>query len=565
MAKPQRIRLGDLLVSHEVITQEQLETALSTQKESGNKLGRELIAQNFIGEDQLLDFLSQQLGIPQVNLDQYQLAIDVVGKLPELQSRRMLSMVIKDSGDKYEVAMADPSDIFAYDEIAQILDKPFDVVIAKQLQLINALEMVFRRSSEMDGLANQFEQGLAEANDQIEPEEVVDTSIGETPVAKFIQTMFEDALQVGASDVHIEIDEKNLHIRLRQDGTLHLQTTADRMLGAPLISRLKLMAGLDISEKRMPQDGRFQLHVLGRKIDMRLSTIPVQHGESAVMRLLDQTQQILDLDTSGMRPEMLVRFRKVINGPNGMILVTGPTGSGKTTTLYSALSELNKPDAKILTAEDPVEYELPGINQVQMNSKIGLNFAEVLRAFLRQDPDVILVGEMRDKETVEIGMKAAMTGHLVLSTLHTNDAISTALRLIDMGAQPYLIAAALRAIVAQRLVRKVCDNCKEPYTPDEKQLAVMQSVWGDQIASLKFMHGKGCTHCHYSGYSGRIAIHEFLEMDKYLVSALQSGDLERFTDTAKRQKGFVSLRSRAMSLAGKGLTSIEQVMRVAVN
>ena len=565
MAKPQRIRLGDLLVSHEVITQEQMETALKTQKESGNKLGRELIAQQFITEDQLLDFLSQQLGIPQVNLDDYKLTIEIASKLPELKSRKMLAMVINDKGDKYEVAMADPSDIYAYDDIAQILDKPFEVVIVKQNQLLSSMETVFRRSSEMDGLANQFGQGLslaeAGATDDEKPEDV----IGETPVAKFIQTMFEDAVQVGASDVHIEIDEKNLFIRLRQDGTLHMQTTTDRVLGAPLISRLKLMAGLDISEKRLPQDGRFQMKVMNRKIDIRLSTIPVQYGESAVMRLLDQSQQMLNLDTSGMRPDMLVRFRKVINGPNGMILVTGPTGSGKTTTLYGALSELNKPDVKILTAEDPVEYELQGINQVQMNSKIGLNFAEVLRAFLRQDPDVILVGEMRDKETVEIGMKAAMTGHLVLSTLHTNDAISTAIRLIDMGAQPYLIAAALRAIVAQRLVRKVCENCKEPHVPDEKQFAVMQSVWGEQIKTLKFVHGTGCSHCHYSGYSGRIAIHEFLEIDKHLVSALQNNDLEAFADAAKRQKGFVSLRSRAMSLAGKGLTSIEQVMRVAIS
>jgi len=563
MAKPQKIRLGDLLVSQQVISVEQLISALQSQKESGNKLGRELIAQNFVTEDVLLNLLSEQLGYPKVNLDDYQLTSEVARKLPELKSRKMLSMVIKDKGDKYEVAMADPSDIYAYDEITDILDKPFDIVIASQDQLLNAMEMVFRRSSEMDGLADQFEKDLvdAAASDEVAVETDV---IGETPVAKFIKSMFEDAVQIGASDVHIEIDDKNLHIRLRKDGTLHLQTTADRVLGAPLLSRLKLMAGLDISEKRMPQDGRFQLKILNRKIDMRLSTIPVQHGESAVMRLLDQSQQLLNLDTSGMRPDMLIRFRKVINGPNGMILVTGPTGSGKTTTLYGALSELNKPDVKILTAEDPVEYELNGINQVQMNAKIGLNFAEVLRAFLRQDPDVILVGEMRDKETVEIGMKAAMTGHLVLSTLHTNDAISTAIRLIDMGAKPFLIASALRAIVAQRLVRKVCANCNEPYTPDAKQLAVMESVWGKQIMDLKFKHGKGCTKCHHSGYDGRIAIHEFLEIDKNLARALQAGDLEKFSDIAKKQKGYVSLRSRAMGLAGKGLTTIEQVMRVAI-
>lgn len=562
MSTLQKIRLGDLLVSHEVMTQGQLEIALSAQKQSGNKLGRELIAQGFITEDQLIDFLSQQLGIKQVNLDDYKLTIEISGKLPELQSRRMLAMVIAVSENQYQVAMADPTDIFAYDELNRLLDKPIEIVIAKQSVLTSAMDMVFRRSSEMNGLANQLEQGLTE--EETEETKEVSLESGETPVAKFIQTMFEDAVQVGASDVHIEPDEFNLYIRLRQDGSLHLQTKADQRLCGPLISRLKLMAGLDISEKRIPQDGRFRIEVLGRKIDLRLSTIPVQYGESAVMRLLDQSQQILNLDLTGMRPDMLLRFRKIINGPNGMILVTGPTGSGKTTTLYGALSELNKPDVKILTAEDPIEYRLPGINQVQTNAKIGLDFATVLRAFLRQDPDVILVGEMRDRETVEIGMKAAMTGHLVLSTLHTNDAISTAIRLLDMGAQPYLIAAALRAIVAQRLVKKVCEQCKEDYTPDENQLAILQTVWGEQVANMPFFHGRGCTACHYTGYDGRIAIHEFLEIDKRLVAALQSGDLEKFANAAKKQKGFVSLRSRAMSLASKGLTTVEQVMRVAV-
>ncbi len=562
MAQPQKIRLGDLLVSNNVISQAQLESALSSQKKSGNKLGRELIAEGFISEDQLLDFLSHQLGIVKVNLDDYKLTSDISSKLPELQSRRLLSMVIKEVSDKYEVAMADPLDIFAYDEISRILNKPFDVVIAKQNDLMAAMDMVFRRSSEMKGLANQLEQGLTDSSSAAHNEMSVEGA--ETPVAKFLQTMFEDAVQVGASDVHIEPGERELYIRLRQDGVLHVQTKADPRLTGPIISRLKLMAGLDISEKRIPQDGRIQLNILDRQVDLRLSTIPIQYGESAVMRLLDQSKQMLDLDHSGMKPDTLLRFRRLLSGSSGMVLVTGPTGSGKTTTLYGALNELNKPDVKILTAEDPVEYRLSGINQVQINSKIGLSFAGVLRAFLRQDPDIILVGEMRDQETVEIGMKAAMTGHLVLSTLHTNGAISTASRLLDMGAEPYLIAASLKGIVAQRLLRKVCENCKEPMKVDKTQQAIMQSIWGEQIKKISFVQGRGCTHCHYSGYSGRIPIQEFLEIDDKLITALQRRDLEEFAEAAKRQKGFKSLRSCALSLAARGVTTAQQVMHVAI-
>jgi len=562
MAQPQKIRLGDLLVSNNVISQTQLESALFSQKKSGNKLGRELIAEGFISEDQLIDFLSHQLGIVKVNLDDYKINSDISSKLPELQSRRLLSMVIKETPAKYEVAMADPLDIFAYDEISRVLNKPFDVVIAKQNELMAAMDMVFRRTSEMKGLANQLEQGLTDSSSEKYNEMSVEGA--ETPVAKFLQTMFEDAVQVGASDVHIEPGERELYIRLRQDGVLHVQTKADPRLNGPIISRLKLMAGLDISEKRIPQDGRIQLNILDRQVDLRLSTIPIQYGESAVMRLLDQSKQILDLDHSGMKPETLLRFRRLLSGSNGMVLVTGPTGSGKTTTLYGALNELNMPDVKILTAEDPVEYRLPGINQVQINSKIGLSFAGILRAFLRQDPDIILVGEMRDQETVEIGMKAAMTGHLVLSTLHTNDAISTASRLLDMGAEPYLIAASLRGIVAQRLLRKVCENCKEPMKVDKTQQAIMQSIWGEQIKKINFVHGRGCTHCHYSGYSGRIPIHEFLEIDDKLIAALQQRDLEKFAEVAKKQKGFKSLRSCALSLAARGVTTAQQVMHVAI-
>jgi MSHA biogenesis protein MshE len=373
--------------------------------------------------------------------------------------------------------------------------------------------------------------------------------------------MFEDAVQVNASDIHIEPDERELRIRFRLDGVLRVQTTADRRIGGALVSRLKLMAGLDISEKRLPQDGRLNVRVREKSVDVRMSTMPVQYGESVVMRLLNQATGILKLDHVGMPPSMLKRFREQIHAPNGMVLVTGPTGSGKTTTLYAALNELNRPESKILTVEDPVEYRLGGVNQVQVNPKIELSFARVLRSMLRQDPDIILVGEMRDQETAEIGLRAAMTGHFVLSTLHTNDAVSTALRLIDMGVAPYMVAASVRGIVSQRLVRRICDACSAPYELTVPEQAMLQAELGEQAATLKFRRGAGCSHCNGTGYRGRIGVFEYLEMDENLVRALYSSDPIAFSDAAKKQPGYRNLRRSAIAMAAQGHTTIAQVMR----
>jgi MSHA biogenesis protein MshE len=342
---------------------------------------------------------------------------------------------------------------------------------------------------------------------------------------------------------------------------LRIQTTADRRIAGALVSRLKLMAGLDISEKRLPQDGRFNVRVREKSVDVRMSTMPIQYGESVVMRLLNQFTGILRLDHIGMSPKLLQRFRSLIHAPNGMVLVTGPTGSGKTTTLYGALNELNRPESKILTVEDPVEYRLQGINQVQVNPKIDLTFARVLRSMLRQDPDIILVGEMRDQETAEIGLRAAMTGHMVLSTLHTNDAVSTALRLLDMGVESYMVAASLRGIISQRLVRRVCESCSEPYELEPAMKAVLKQEIGDKADELKFKRGRGCSHCNGTGYSGRIGVFEFLEMDENLVNALHTGNPLEFIDAAKKQPGYQNLRRSAIVLAANGLTTMDQVMR----
>ena len=452
MALRQKIRIGDLLVENQVITEDQLQRALKEQKKIGRKLGQTLIELSYIGEQDLLNFLAQQLNIPAVDLRHYDFDADIVRTLPETLARRFRAIVLENSADAYLVGMADPTDIFAYDELARHLDKQIKQAVVRESELIETFDLVYRRTEEISNLAEELGQELSDSDvdlqQLIDQEDVVDA-----PVVKLLQSIFDDAVQVNASDIHIEPDENVLRIRQRVDGLLHEQVMNEIRIASALVLRLKLMAGLDISEKRLPQDGRFNIRVKQTSIDVRLSTMPVQYGESVVMRLLDQSSGILDLEHLGMSTAMIEKFRRNIKHPHGLVLVTGPTGSGKTTTLYAALKELNTASKKIITAEDPVEYRLPRINQVQVNGKIGLHFPNVLRTALRQDPDVILVGEMRDQETVEIGLRAAMTGHMVLSTLHTNDAISTADRLMDMGAEGFLLASALRTIVAQRFVK----------------------------------------------------------------------------------------------------------------
>ena len=375
--------------------------------------------------------------------------------------------------------------------------------------------------------------------------------------------MFQDAVQVRASDLHIEPGENVLRVRQRVDGVLQEQKIDGRRVAGALITRLKLMSGLDISEKRLPQDGRFSLKVKDKSIDVRLSTMPTQFGESVVLRLLDQSASLMTLDKLGMSASMLERFRNLISRSAGMVLVTGPTGSGKTTTLYSALNFLNTADTKIITAEDPVEYRLDRINQVQINQKIGLDFARVLRTTLRQDPDIILVGEMRDQETVDIGLRAAITGHLVFSTLHTMNAVATIHRLLDMGAAGYMIAAAVHGIVAQRLVRRVCDNCAQPTEPDPQQRAWLYSqVDSTQLAQMNFQMGVGCTYCNLTGYRGRAAIYELLELDRELSDAVRRGDALQFADIVRKRESFTSLADAALELVANGTTSIAEAIAI---
>jgi len=556
-----KIRLGDLLVENGVISQKQLEQALSEQKKMGTKLGRTLIELGFLTELDMLSFLSQQLSIPMIDLKHYDFKPDLIRRLPETSARRFRAMVLSETPGGYLVGMADPTDIFAYDEIAHILGRPIEQAVVSEPELLRTFDQVYRRTDEISSLAEELGQELSEGDFDV-AQLMVGDEVVDAPVVKLLQSLFEDAVGVGASDIHIEPDEDVLRIRQRVDGVLHEQVMNEKRIAPAVVLRLKLMAGLNISEKRLPQDGRFNIKVKGRNIDVRLSTMPIQWGESVVMRLLDQSGSMMKLDHLGMPDSIVHRFRKVLHHPSGMVLVTGPTGSGKTTTLYAALRELNVPGKKIITVEDPVEYRLPRISQVGVNPKIGLEFSTVLRTALRQDPDIILVGEMRDKETAEIGLRAAMTGHLVLSTLHTNDAISTADRLLDMGAQGYLLAASLRAIIAQRLVRRICPSCEAVYEPDEQEAAWLRSMFDDDVTA-QLRHGRGCAHCNNTGYRGRIGVYEYIEPDESMLTALRKDDPESFVVAARKSRHYQPLVKSALDYMRQGVTTVEEVLRIA--
>src|SRR3954464_15729802 len=468
-----KVRLGDVLVERKVISREQLRLALDDQKRSGRRLGRVLVENGFCAAEQIAEALARQFNVPYVNLKFYNLANDVVRRLPESQARRFRALVLEDRKDSYLVGMADPTDLFAADELQRSLKRDIDVAAVSEEQLLQTVDRMYRRTEEISGLAKALERDIGDAYVDFGALAAA-AGAEDAPVVKLLQTVFEDAVQANASDVHIEPQERNVRIRFRIDGVLQVQTEVDTRIGPALVLRLKLMGGLDISEKRRPQDGRFNVLVREQQVDVRLSTMPVQHGESVVMRLLARKSRLLELERLGMPATMLARYRKLMQRTNWMILVTGPTGSGKTTTLYATLAEINSPEKKIITVEDPVEYKLPGINQVQINDKIDLSFSVVLRSALRQDPDVILVGETRDEETAQIALRAARPGHLVLSTLHPKDAGTTPIRLIDMGAPHYMVGTSIHAVLAQRLVRLNCESCAEPYEPDAGERAWLE-------------------------------------------------------------------------------------------
>lgn len=563
MAAPKlKMRLGDLLVHEHIISNEQLMQALNSQKTTGRKLGDTLIELGYIGERQLLEFLAQQLDVPFLDISQRRISPDMAKLLPEVHARRLRAIIIEDKGASVVIGMSDPADLNGLDQLEQLLSpKSIELAVVMESQLYEAFDSLYRRTADIESFASQLEEEYTQTTDFDLGSNFLDDG-GDATVGKLLQSVFEDAVQMRASDIHIEPDEKSLRIRQRIDGVLQENELKENKIASAVVLRLKLMAGLDISEKRLPQDGRFNLQIKGHNIDVRMSTMPVQYGESVVMRLLDQSAGLLSFDETGMPQDLVDRLRHQITRPHGMVLVTGPTGSGKTTTLYAALSELNQSTKKIITVEDPVEYRLPRINQVQVNSKIDLNFSDVLRTALRQDPDIIMVGEVRDHETVEIGLRGAITGHLVLSTLHTNDAITSALRLIDMGAAGFLVGSSLRAVVAQRLVRRVCDNCSTDHTPDTQEMFWLKNLVGDSVEQVKFKRGTGCQTCQYTGYRGRIGVFELLEMNEPMMAALKRDDAESFTELARKNPTFKPLALAAYDYAVQGITSAEEVLRL---
>ncbi|MBM0419080.1 MULTISPECIES: GspE/PulE family protein [Aeromonas] len=565
MAQPRlKMRLGDLLVQEQIISDDQLQLALQQQRQTGRKLGTTLIDLGFISEVQLLQFLARQLDVPFFDLNNLTIDAAAVPLLPEVQARRYRALAVNLTDDKVTVAMSDPADLSALDAIAALLSPRIMVLaVAREGQLLEYFDRLYRRTREIESFAEQLQEEYQDSGFELGSSNLGANDEGEATVAKLLRSLFEDAVQVGASDIHIEPDEKVLRIRQRIDGILHENILNEVRIAQALVLRLKLVAGLDISEKRLPQDGRFNMKVRGRDVDVRMSTMPVQYGESVVMRLLDQSSGILSLTETGMPPEILTRFRRQLKRPHGMILVTGPTGSGKTTTLYGALSELNQSSNKIITVEDPVEYRLSRVNQVQVNPKIGLTFSSVLRSTLRQDPDILLVGEMRDNETVEIGLRGAITGHLVLTTLHTNDAVTSALRLIDMGAPGYLVASALRAVVAQRLVRRICEHCVEEKAPDEGQATWLTVLSGEAPGQHTYHKGRGCQSCNFTGYSGRIGVYELLELDQPMMDALRRNDAEGFAKAARQHEHYRPLALTALDYARQGITSVDEVLRLA--
>ena len=563
MARPEKVRIGEILVRQNLVTEEQVGLALEQQKKTGRKLGRIFIDSGFVTEEAMSKALARQLDIPFINLRAFDLKPDVVQRLPEAQARRFRAIVLEDRGTAFLVGMADPSDLLVYDEIGRILKREIEPAAVIGTELLAAIDRVYRRTGEITGFAKELTAELGEVPTEFAELFGVTPGQEDAPVVKLLQTVFDEAIKLRASDIHIEPQEKQLRIRFRIDGVLNVQTDADLKVASAVALRLKLMSGLDISEKRLPQDGRFNFKVRNAMVDVRISTMPTQHGESIVMRLLNQASGLLGLDMLGMPVEVLGRLRRAIHRPTGMVLVTGPTGSGKTTTLYAALSELNTPARKIITVEDPVEYRLPHINQVQVHEKIELTFDRVLRSALRQDPDVILVGEMRDNLTAEIGMRAAMTGHMVLSTLHTNDTISTPIRLLDMGVPRYMVALSLQLVIAQRLVRVICENCSRPYTPEPNEHAWLVTELGEQAHAHQYAHGGGCSICNGTGYQGRTGVYEALEMNNAVVDAVNQPDIAAFVHVAREQMGGNTLRRDVVRLVVEGRTTIPEAMRVS--
>jgi type IV pilus assembly protein PilB len=571
LGQPVSRRLGDLLVREGLIDNDQLARALQEQKGSSDKLGSVLVKLNFVTEEKLIAFLSRQYGIQSITLSQLDIDPEVLKLVPEQIARKYEVLPVTRQGNQLTLAMGDPTNVFALDDVGFMTNLQVVPVVASQAAIRQAIDRVYDSKggmadivSEMEGTAADVElvDGEEDSSSKVDVFELKE-SADEAPVVRLINMILVDAIRRGASDIHLEPYEKVFRVRFRVDGVLHEIMTPPKRLEAALTSRVKIMSALDIAERRLPQDGRIKLRFNQREIDFRVSTLPTIFGEKTVMRILDKDSLQLDLTMLGFDPWSLEQFTKAIHSPYGMILITGPTGSGKTTTLYSAIHTINSPDINIMTAEDPVEYNLKGVNQVQINDEIGRTFAGALRAFLRQDPDVILVGETRDLETAQIGIRAALTGHLVLTTLHTNDCPSTVARLLDMGIPPFLVSSSLMLILAQRLGRRVCKECKEPYEVDEETLVPYGHI-PQGLGKVNFYKGKGCATCSFTGMKGRVAIYEVMPATQEIRDLIirNAPTVEIFE--AAQAQGMKTLRQNALQKVLDGMMTVEEVLRVTL-
>ena len=568
------LKLGELLLKAQLINQQQLTKALDEQKSTGGKLGEILQRLGYVTEDDIIECLSHQFGVPSINLRHFEIDPNVAKIIPVDLARKYNVIPVNKTGATLTLAMTDPTNIFAMDEITFMTGYRVEPVVASEEAIRERIDRNFGSSRElelkkvMEDLTTVDEAALElmEEEEELDVAKLAEES-QEAPVVRLVNIMLTDAIKRGASDIHVEPYEKSFRVRYRIDGLLREVMNPPQRLQAAITSRLKVLAKLDIAEKRLPQDGRIKLKVKiegrMRELDFRVSVLPTLHGEKVVLRLLDKENLRLDMTKLGFEKSSLKKFEDNILKPYGMILVTGPTGSGKTNTLYSALQRVNVPETNIITAEDPVEFQLPGVNQVQMKDAIGLNFAAALRSFLRQDPNIILVGEIRDFETAEIAIKAALTGHLVLSTLHTNDAPATISRLMNMGIEPFLVATSVNVIAAQRLIRKVCQSCKEEVeTPIQALLSV--GFPESEAHGLKLVKGRGCDKCTNSGYKGRLGLFEVMDITEDMRELILSGATAVELRRKAIEEGMITLRQSGLQKIREGLTTIDEVVRETV-
>lgn len=548
--------LGNLLLRSGLITQKQLEYVLEIQKSTGKKIGEIFIEEGILSEDQIIEVLEFQFGIPHIDLNKYLIDPEIPRLINEKLARRYTLIPIRKNRGKLIVAMADPLNIFAIDDVKIATGFEIVPVIATNQGILDAIDQHYETES-VERVLAEFKRNY-QVEDIADMDEEILNEISNAPVVKLVNSIIRQAVKMRASDIHIEPFEKIIKVRFRIDGDLQEIMTPTKATHSAIVTRIKIISKMDIAEKRLPQDGRVEMRIENREIDLRISVLPTVYGEKIVIRLLDRNSFLFTKQQLGFTEQNLKAFDRIIQSPNGIILVTGPTGSGKTTTLYAVLRELNQTNKNIITVEDPVEYQMYGVNQVQVNTKAGLTFANGLRSILRQDPDIIMIGEIRDNETAQIAVRTAITGHLVLSTLHTNDTASSIVRLINMRVEPYLVSSSVVGITAQRLVKKICENCKIGYIADELEKKVLQV---EDISEVTIYKGKGCNSCNNTGYKGRIAIHEILPITKEIRFLIDKGSsIDSIKEEAKKQN-LVSLRENCIELVKEGITTIEELLQ----